>query len=228
MLLSFDLAVDAVAEHDRWHTQEHLPERLSIPGFRRGTRWIAAGGGPRYMILYEVADLAVLTSAAYLARLNNPTPWTARVMSHYRGMSRGLCAVQGSFGFGQGEAAALIRFSPEEARAAALRQWLLEQVLPEVSTMPGMGSAHLLQAARQATMTNEQRIRGADRPVDSALILTGYDAAAVAGCATSLCEAEGLQAHGATGIGCFMYRWNYSLACSEVGAQSFVQPGSNA
>ena len=60
MLLSFDIVPDAAAEHDHWHTFEHLPERLSIPGFLRGTRWIALEGQPRYLVLYEVAQLATL------------------------------------------------------------------------------------------------------------------------------------------------------------------------
>jgi hypothetical protein len=38
MRLSFDIAPELAAEHDHWHLFEHLPERLSIPGFRRGTR----------------------------------------------------------------------------------------------------------------------------------------------------------------------------------------------
>ncbi len=38
MLLSFDIAAEAIAEHDDWHTHEHLPERLAIPGFLRGMR----------------------------------------------------------------------------------------------------------------------------------------------------------------------------------------------
>ena len=71
MLLSFDIAQDAVDEHDDWHTHEHLPERLSIPGFRRGTRWVALRGRPRYLVLYEVAELDTLVSGAYLERLNN-------------------------------------------------------------------------------------------------------------------------------------------------------------
>ena len=41
MLLLFDVIEDAIPEHDEWHTHEHLPERLSIPGFVRGTRWVA-------------------------------------------------------------------------------------------------------------------------------------------------------------------------------------------
>ena len=54
------------------------------------------------MVLYEVESLETLASEPYLARLNNPTPWTTRMMPQYRGMTRGLCAVLGSFGLGQG------------------------------------------------------------------------------------------------------------------------------
>jgi len=218
MLLSFDIEADAIDEHDRWHTHEHLPERLSIPGFRRGTRWIASGGGPRYMVLYEVESLATLASEAYLARLNHPTPWTTRMMPHYRGMVRGLCTVVGSFGLGQGGAAALIRFTPAASQSASLQRWLLEDMLPAVPQMPGLGSVHLLQGAQTAAMTNEQRIRGADRGVDTAIIMTGYDSHAVAACAHALCAEGGLPARGAGELVCSSYVSGYSLAGAEIGA----------
>lgn len=216
MLLSFDIEPGAVAEHDRWHTHEHLPERLSIPGFRRGTRWLAAGGGPRYMVLYEVENLATLSSPAYLARLNNPSPWTTRMMPHYRGMTRGLCNVVGSFGYGQGGAAALIRFTPDAARSAELARWLLGEVLTPLPEQPGLGSAHFLEGAQPAEMTNEQRIRGADGGVASAVIVTGYDSVAVDECAARLCAASGLPAHGAGGVDCASYRWSYALTAAEL------------
>src|SRR3954466_1913838 len=110
MLLSFDVAEEAIAEHDDWHTHEHLPERLSIPGFLRGTRWVVLRGKPRYFVLYEVESLATLSSDAYLQRLNNPSPWTAKMMKHYRGMTRGFCSVSGSFGVGTGAFSVLMRF----------------------------------------------------------------------------------------------------------------------
>lgn len=216
MLLSFDIEPGAVAEHDRWHTHEHLPERLSIPGFRRGTRWLAAGGGPRYMVLYEVENLATLSSPAYLARLNNPSPWTTRMMPHYRGMTRGLCNVVGSLGYGQGGAAALIRFTPDAARSAELARWLLDEALAPLPGQPGLGSAHFLQGAQPAEMTNEQRIRGADGGVASAVIVTGYDSVAVDECAARLCAASGLPAHGAGEVVCASYRWSYALVAAEL------------
>lgn len=211
MLLSFDVEPDWVEEHDRWHTHEHLPERLSIPGFRRGTRWVSTTGAPRYMVLYEVAELAVLSSPAYLARLNQPSAWTSRVMPHYRGMVRGLCAVRGSFGHGHGGAAALLRFRADGAQAEALRRWLLEEVLPGAAGDSGLGAAHLLEGAQAAAMTNEQRLRGADGGVDSAVVVTGYDPAAVARFVASLCEPAALPARGAAALSCATYRLAYAL-----------------
>lgn len=215
MLLSFDVAAEAIADHDAWHTHEHLPERLSIPGFLRGTRWVATAGRPRYCVLYEVASLATLTSAAYLARLNDPSAWTTRVMPSYRGMSRGFCRVAGSFGDGQGGYARLVRCTPRPDAEPSLRAALLT-ALPTLASRPGLGSAHLLEAAAQPAMTAEQRIRGADAGVDWAVFLTAYDADALAQVsATDLCGND-FDAAGATGIHDATYRNAYTLVASEL------------
>ena len=161
MLLGFDVAAEAVDEHDDWHTHEHLPERLAIPGFLRGTRWLAIEGAPRYAVLYEVESLETLASPAYLARLNDPTPWTTRTMPHYRGMTRGLCTVAASAGAGQGPFALLVRLEPAAGAEARLDAFLRREIVATLPTRPGLGSAHLLKAELAAPMTNEQRIRGA-------------------------------------------------------------------
>ena len=218
MLLSFDVASDAIAEHDEWHTHEHLPERLSIPGFLRGSRWVAVQGKPRYMVLYEVTQLATLNSEAYLQRLNNPTPWTSRMMPHYRGMSRGLCSVAGSFGWGVGHAALLLRFRPEAMAGAEMRRSLVEEMLPVLAARPGIGSVHLLEGALSPQMTNEQRIRGADAGVDWAILVTGYRESALAQLADGELGAQRLAEHGATGIQSAIYRMDYSLSRDEISA----------
>ena len=211
MLLSFDVVPEAVAEHDHWHTFEHLPERLSIPGFLRGTRWIAVDGQPRYMVLYEVESLATLTSPAYLERLDHPTPWTTRIMPSYRGMRRGFCAVAASFGHGLGHLCALLRFNPLPDAAAALRHWLLHDALPALPSRPGLGSVHWLEAAQTPPMTQEQRIRGADAGVDSALLLTGYDRTAIDGLLRSELGAGALAQRGAIDVTQALYRTDYSI-----------------
>ena len=212
MLLSFDVAPGAIPEHDDWHTHEHLPERLAIPGFLRGTRWVALRGQPRYFVMYEVEQLSTLASEAYLERLNNPSPWTQKMMPHYRGMTRGLCTVAGSFGLGTGHAGLLLRFKPAQGKESSLRKWLLEDALPKLPSMPGIGSVHLFEGALTPKMTNEQRIRGADEGFDWALFLSGYGQDALA----DLAQAARLESHGARGVFEAMYRIDYSLSASDL------------
>jgi hypothetical protein len=216
MLLCFDVQADAVAEHDEWHTHEHLPERLSIPGFLRGTRWVASQGTPRYVVLYEVERLETLASSAYLERLNHPTPWTQRMMPHYRGMTRGLCAVRGSRGFGTGHAALVIRFDAPGGGASSLAEWLGGELLPGLPARRGLGSAHWLEAALPAKMTNEQRIRGVDAGIGSALLVTGYDERALAELAHGELSPARLEARGASAIVASLHRQDYTLAAAEI------------
>jgi hypothetical protein len=222
MLLSFDVDDDAVPEHDDWHTHEHLPERLSIPGFLRGTRWVATQGQPRYLVLYEVAELATLASDAYLERLDHPTPWTAKMMQRYRGMSRGLCAVMGSEGIGMGHAAVLIRFAPNPGQDARPGAWLHDRIVADLPSRRGLGSAHLLRGALAPKMTNEQRIRGADAGVEWALLVIGYDEPGLAALAHAELSAERFAENGAARASFASYRMDYTLVADEVarGAQA--------
>jgi hypothetical protein len=169
------------------------------------------------MVLYEVASLATLTSAAYLERLNAPTPWTTRTMVHYRGMTRGLCSLVHSVGFGFGRLALLVKFTPQQGSAEAVHQWLGSEVMPGLPSQPGLGSAHLLQGAATAAMTNEQRIRGADGTVDSALIITAHDEAALKRAGDQITGAAGLVQRGAANISSVVYAMHYSLSCTEIG-----------
>jgi len=218
MLLSFDIAEEAIAEHDDWHTHEHMPERLSIPGFLRGTRWVALRGHPRYLVLYEVEALATLKSGAYLERLNNPTPWTSKIMRHYRGMNRGFCSVSASFGPGIGGFCVLLRFEPDKAAGPSLRAWLTREVLPKLPARPGLAGVHLLEGAVTPEMTSEQRIRGADAAVDWALVVNGYSQDALENLMRADLRHAQLAQHGAKGILDSTYRFDYSLTDGEATA----------
>ena len=217
MLLSFDVVDEAVSEHDDWHTHEHLPERLSIPGFLRGTRWVALEGQPRYFVLYEVEHLDTLASDAYLECLNHPTPWTANMMLQYRSMSRGLCSIVGSSGFGLGHVGLLTRFKPSPGAELQVGEWLQESVLAQLPKRSGLGSVHLLRGALAPEMTSEQRIRGVDTGVDWALLTTGYSQEAVAALSHSDLSNERFADNGAAGVVSALYRTDYTLIANEIG-----------
>lgn len=218
MILAFDIAPEAIVEHDNWHSLEHLNERMSIPGFLRGSRWTNLGDGQRYFVMYEVADLDTLASKPYLERLNNPSPWTSRMMPHYRGMNRGFCRVACSHGFGLGTCGLLIRLSPDPEQEAALRDWLVMDTLPALPGTPGLTSAHLFEAALTPEMTQEQRIRGKDSGVDWVVLVTGYDEKVVGNLAAHQLAVEKIEAQGGINVVSGAYRMGHSLSERETTA----------
>jgi hypothetical protein len=176
--------------HDLWHSNEHLPERMGVPGFLRGRRCAAAdpGAAPRF-ILYELADIAVSTSAPYLERLNNPTHWSKRVMANCR-LSRTLCRVAASHGDGVGAGMLTIRLAPRPGEERALQSWLVDEALPELAKKAGVVGAHLLQkdAATVKPVTSEERLRrgGADASADWVILVEAFSAELAADAAAGL------------------------------------------
>ena len=69
-------------EFNAWYDDEHMGERLAIPGFRSARRWVAdlEPGAGKYLATYELDSLTVLASPAYLARFNNQSPWSKRCL----------------------------------------------------------------------------------------------------------------------------------------------------
>jgi hypothetical protein len=214
LLLLFDVAAEALDEHDEWHTHEHMPERLAIPGFVRGTRWTRPAAAPRYCVVYEVTNLAVLDGAAYRQRLDHPTPWTSAMMARYAGMRRTLCRVTARAGVGLGAACLVVTFAPADGGADALRQYLLSSVVPHIPCRRGLASCALLESALAAQMTREQAIRGQDRAVHAALWVTGYDEDALAALAQGDLGTVRLRAHGATEVEHAIFTLAYALDTS--------------
>jgi hypothetical protein len=213
----WDISPEMKAEFEDWHTHEHMPERLSIPGFLRGTRWIALSGESSYFILYEAARWATITAGAYLEHLNNPTPWSQKIMPHHRNMVRSLCRLRASFGGGVPGALATLRFSPSRGKSSSLSRWLTE-AMPELATRKGLTCAHLLVSKTPAgsERTKEQEIRGNDAAADWIVLLGGYDAEAVQAALAGELGAAAFGAHGAANRTDAVYRPAYCLAARDM------------
>ncbi|MBI5799626.1 MAG: hypothetical protein HZA92_02720 [Verrucomicrobia bacterium] len=169
-----DLAPEGLETFYQWHDREHMPERLAIPGFRRGRRYLRVeGDGQDYFNLYEVDTFQVLVGEAYLARLNAPTPWTKQALPYFRNVSRGLCRVAGSQGMGHGGMIATLRLSVAEARAESLQWFLLAEAFPALLGCVGVLSAHLgvTDAAGSGIKTVEQQARNNATEVPSWVLL---------------------------------------------------------
>lgn len=100
-----DVGEEVGDEYERWYFCEHLPERVGVPGFVAGRRYVAVEGAPSFLTYYEGNSPDVFVSKPYLDRLNDPTPWTTSVLQQFRNTNRTICrrtweagAIRGAWG----------------------------------------------------------------------------------------------------------------------------------
>ncbi|TXC84826.1 hypothetical protein FRZ40_20455 [Paraburkholderia azotifigens] len=149
----------------RWHDKEHIPERLALPGFLRGRRY-RGSGVTEWLTLYEADDVAVLTSPAYLERLNNPTPLTQSTVRAFRNTARSICIVEKTTGASTGGHALTL---PLPAGFDA--KHLFEGDAPAITADTGVLAAHLFVADDAASHLDTREARERAYVVPSRVLL---------------------------------------------------------
>ena len=157
------------ADFEAWFQGEHLEERLAVPGFLFGRRHEALSGASGYFNFYLVERPEVLTSEAYLARLDDPTPLTHKIMSGgvFQNMSRTICTRVVRRGVFRGAYAVTVRFDeePDIARLTAL--------IDELVRDPAIASGEIWRAVDRAgqPVSMEEKLRGGDRKIEACLMI---------------------------------------------------------
>ena len=49
LMVYVDMPAPLEEEFNRWYNEEHIPERLVMPGMLNAARYIAVRGGPQYL-----------------------------------------------------------------------------------------------------------------------------------------------------------------------------------
>lgn len=155
-----DIAPEGRATFYAWHGREHMPERVGIPGFLRGRRYVALHGSPEFFTLYETDRPETLAGADYLARLNNPTPWTRDAVKAFRNTARSLCRVAATHGTAEGGLIATWRYDVAAGRESEQRRLLCDRILPAMADRPGVAGAHLCVADVAASTIETEEKRG--------------------------------------------------------------------
>lgn len=194
----WDMAPALRQEFEDWHSHEHFPERLAIPGFLRASRWASVENDQGFFVLYELASYETLTSPAYRARLNDPTPRSLKMMPEHRNMVRSQTRVLESEGTLLGGVLATLRLAPQPGRDDDLRA-ALRPVLTGLPALPVVAGAHLLRTdTPAAAQTAEQRLRGGrDAAADWILLVTGFERAPLQDRTAELFSATRMQRAGA-------------------------------
>jgi hypothetical protein len=130
------------AEYECWHTFEHVPERVGIPGFLSGRRYRAAERSEsQYFTLYELESLAALGNPEYAEVVDHPTAWSSAMRPSFRNFLRWPCETLRTFGVGIGGAMATMRFTvPKDGAKLEASTLSSPEDLPE---MAGITSIHL-------------------------------------------------------------------------------------
>ena len=128
-----DVAPEGIDEFYAWHGHEHMSERVSIPGFLRGRRYIAHRGDLQYFNLYEARAYEAVTGPDYQARLNAPTPWTLAAVKHFRRVARSICRVAATFGDGQGGLVATWRYDVSPDKSSVHTEIMSREFLPRLA-----------------------------------------------------------------------------------------------
>jgi len=177
-----DIEPDQHAAYMEWHTREHMFERLSIPGFLVGKR-LHAPAASRHVFgtVYAGEDVEVFRSAAYLERLNNPTPWTSKISPSFQNMLRVACDRVASSGYGDGGSMATLRFTFNRADAAEALKVQAQKLVQDVQNLAGVACVHLGLARREVSdvRTRETELRGdtGEKMFDAVLLVEGFHSA---------------------------------------------------
>lgn len=154
-----DIAPEAEAGYNEWHTAEHIPERVGPAGFlvaRRFVNWDLTTN--RYFTLYEGAELDTFSSTAYRERLNNPTEWSMKIQPYFLNFIRSACVTIRSQGLGVGGGFATIRLLVDSEETFLAEG---QPIIDGIRTLHGITGVHVGAARPEVTniKTRESEIR---------------------------------------------------------------------
>jgi hypothetical protein len=109
--------------YESWHGGHHVPQRLTVPGILRATRYRASdGSSPEYLTVYDLAEIAVLDQPAYRRLAEQPDAVTQAMRPHLRNPLRLACHALAVAGCPHGRILVMLRLPGANAASAA--QWL--------------------------------------------------------------------------------------------------------
>jgi hypothetical protein len=143
MAVWHDIKSEGEEEYSLWHTYQHMPERVSTPGFEKGRRYVDWSLDKyRWFTLYEGQKLDTFNSEEYRRRLNNPTEWTTKMQPNFMNFARSACETIATNGIGIGGALATIRLNLKDGGEEMLRD-KASKLVEDIAKLSGVTGAHI-------------------------------------------------------------------------------------
>ena len=92
LVVTMDVDPEDEAEFNKWYNEQHLPERMEIPGYVSARRFkLEEGNGAlTYLCIWELEDGSPLQSQMYREQNADPTALYLRVNETIKARTRGL------------------------------------------------------------------------------------------------------------------------------------------
>lgn len=124
LLSQMDAPLGREADFHDWYDTEHIPARLVIPGFAAASRYEAVEGTPRWMVIYELDDLAAFDRPEYLRLKNEPSERTRAMLGTVGGFTRYTCDLRDELGHAvEHDHVGVEAFSVRPDREADFESW---------------------------------------------------------------------------------------------------------
>jgi hypothetical protein len=182
-----------------------------------GRRYTTAGGGPDFFTLYETRDVGVLSSPAYLERLNHPTDWTRKVLPTFRGMMRTAYErVAAAPRDAVADHVLTVRVEPGPGQAPAVRRWLEADAARALDALPAAAwGAYAAEGGGTSVVTEERRLVGDVRAASPFLVVVEVADPAAEATLRDFWSAWGREQGAGTTVD--LYRLLYGLAWLTAG-----------
>lgn len=147
-----EIGVDDLLDYRAWITKEHIADRTFLPGWL-GARFCHDVNNERaHFFLYATEHKGVFSAPPYLEVLNNPSPWTNRLMPKFGPFDRALG--EQVFKLGNGYGAYIMVSRIKDASSINLGQVQIE--LGKFMELPDVVSVRLMKLDRSATDIKSQ------------------------------------------------------------------------
>ncbi|MEI9806002.1 MAG: hypothetical protein WDN48_18535 [Pseudolabrys sp.] len=137
---------------------------LGLPGFKRGRRFVALRGSPKYLAFYEAHNDAVFRSENYLTLIKNPRSQQPPLHHALSEHNPTVARMTASMGEGEGSMLLVLPLTPQPGQEQALRQVLVTDVMPRLLAAPGIIASRLIERDVNAQGAVAQRPRPPRRP----------------------------------------------------------------
>lgn len=140
--------------YESWHGGHHVPQRLTVPGILRATRYRTSAGSPEYLTVYDLADIAVLAWPEYRRLAEQPDAVTQAMRPFLCNPLRLACRALAGAECLHGGFLVMLRLPDASATRAA--EWLaaekpatirLGRTAPDAGGHPIMGQAGMSEEA---------------------------------------------------------------------------------